>query len=302
MTNLSMPAPEFNASDDDYDYLWLNYTYNYDYDTSITPLPLDEFVPMVTIYTLIGLLGIIGNLLVIFSIIKVKRMRSITNLFVLSLATADLLLVCVCVPAKIIGSYSYTWALGFFMCKFVYYIRAVSMIESALTLTVISIERFIAIRYPLKARSMCTKRHARIVIISTWVTSFATAVPTIVAIQYREIFGPNHTKPSVWCHKYWKESPTFGKAYELYMVLLILVIPFSVMIITYTWIANIVWHMATRRADMRSSSGVKPVLTPAVETHIKPPVVPITSPLSVGLTSRASTDDDKTRRQISSLA
>lgn len=46
------------------------------------------------------------------------------------------------------------------------------------------------------------------------------------------------------------------------------------------------------------ASGDKPVLTPAVETQIKPPVVPITSPLSVGPTSRAYTDDDKTRRQV----
>ncbi|XP_060598437.1 allatostatin-A receptor-like isoform X2 [Ruditapes philippinarum] len=312
MTNSSMPAPAVDGSDvafqqymysyDDYDYLLMNYTYDYPNDSSITHLPLDEFVPMVTVYTLIGLLGIIGNLLVIFSIIKVKRMRSITNLFLLSLATADLLLVCVCVPAKAISSYSYTWTLGLFMCKFVYYIQAVSMIGSALTLTVMSIERFIAIRYPLKARSLCTKRHARIVIISTWVTSFATAVPTIFAIQYREIVGIHRT--AIWCHKYWEESPMFGKAYELYMLLLILVIPFSVMIITYTWIANIVWHVATRRADMRSgscisdASGEKPVLTPAAETQIKPPVVPITSPLSVGPTSRASTDDDKTRRQV----
>ena len=68
--------------------------------------------------------------------------------------------------------------------------------------------------------------------------------------QYREIVGVFRT--AVWCHKYWLETPTYGKVYEIYMLLLILVIPFSVMIITYTWIANIVWHVATRRADMRS--------------------------------------------------
>jgi hypothetical protein len=49
------------------------------------------------------------------------------------------------------------------------------------------------------------------------------------------------------------------------------------------------------------ASGEKPVLTPAAETQIKPPVVPITSPLSVGPTSRASTDDDKTRRQVKTV-
>ncbi|XP_045160128.1 allatostatin-A receptor-like [Mercenaria mercenaria] len=309
MMNASVPAPPADASDiafedymDSYYDYYYNYTYDYNYTDSIDHLPLTEFVPMITVYTLIGMLGIVGNLLVIFSIIKVKRMRSITNLFLLSLASADLLLVCVCVPAKAIASYSYTWRLGFFMCKFVYYIQTVSMIGSALTLTVMSIERFIAIRHPLKARSLCTKRHARIVIISTWITSFATAVPTIFAIEYREIIGRYQT--AVWCHKYWLEKPMFGKVFELYMLVLILVIPFAVMIITYTWIANIIWHVATRRADMRSgscisdASGDKPLLTPATVAQIKPPIVPITSPLSVGPTTRASTDDDKTRRQV----
>ena len=113
MTNSSMPAPSVDSSDlafeqyidiyndDDYYYLPFNYSYDYNASYSISHLPLEEFVPMVTVYTLIGLLGIVGNLLVIFSIIKVKRMRSITNLFLLSLATADLLLVCVCVPSRV---------------------------------------------------------------------------------------------------------------------------------------------------------------------------------------------------------
>ena len=81
-----------------YDYFY-NYTYDH-YETS-DYLPLDEVLPTVTIYSIIGLFGIIGNLLVIFSIARVKRMRSITNLFLLSLATADLLLVCFCVPVKV---------------------------------------------------------------------------------------------------------------------------------------------------------------------------------------------------------
>lgn len=42
--------------------------------------------------------------------------------------------------------------------------------------------RFIAIRYPLRARSVCTKRHASVVIVSTWLVSFILAIPVIFAI------------------------------------------------------------------------------------------------------------------------
>ena len=42
--------------------------------------------------------------------------------------------------------------------------------------------RFVAIRFPLKARTLCTVRHARIVIIGVWVISFLLAVPVISGI------------------------------------------------------------------------------------------------------------------------
>jgi len=60
-----------------------------------------ELVPVSLIYGLTLLLGALGNLLVIMSICRFRRLHSVTNVFLLSLATADLLLVCVCVPIKV---------------------------------------------------------------------------------------------------------------------------------------------------------------------------------------------------------
>ena len=84
-----------------YEYDYGYYDYNYTYTEAIDYLPLTQIVPVSLVYGLIGITGIIGNTLVIFAIAKVQRMRSITNLFLLSLASADLLLVVVCVPVKV---------------------------------------------------------------------------------------------------------------------------------------------------------------------------------------------------------
>lgn len=78
-----------------------NYTYIYDYQDSLDWLPLNEVIPCVTFYIIIGLFGISGNSLVIVVILAFPRTRNITNLFLLSLASADLLLVLVCVPIKV---------------------------------------------------------------------------------------------------------------------------------------------------------------------------------------------------------
>lgn len=75
--------------------------YEYDYDETVSTLPLEEIIPAGVIYGLTLLLGILGNSLVIFSISRFRRMRSITNIFLLSLASADLLLILICVPIKV---------------------------------------------------------------------------------------------------------------------------------------------------------------------------------------------------------
>ena len=81
-----------NTSDD--------YDYDYDYNVSFE-VPLVEAVPLGMVYGLTLILGVTGNTLVIFAIAKEQRMQTVTNAFLVSLASADLLLVLLCVPIKV---------------------------------------------------------------------------------------------------------------------------------------------------------------------------------------------------------
>lgn len=72
----------------------------YEYDSDILP-ELEELIPVSIVYGITLIVGIIGNILVIFSVTKYELMMTITNTFLLSLATADLLLVLICVPVKV---------------------------------------------------------------------------------------------------------------------------------------------------------------------------------------------------------
>ena len=75
--------------------------YDYDYTYSVNSLPLGELIPVVLVYSITLVLGVLGNALVIFSIIRYRRMQNVTNIFLTSLASADLLLVMLCVPVKV---------------------------------------------------------------------------------------------------------------------------------------------------------------------------------------------------------
>jgi len=57
------------------------------YDTSLAAVPLAELVPVSLVYGLTLVLGAVGNLLVIVSICRFRRLQSVTNIFLVSLAT-----------------------------------------------------------------------------------------------------------------------------------------------------------------------------------------------------------------------
>ena len=75
--------------------------YDYDYDTSLAAVPLTELVPVSLVYGLTLVLGSVGNALVVISICRSRQLHTSTNVFLASLSTADLLLICVCVPIKV---------------------------------------------------------------------------------------------------------------------------------------------------------------------------------------------------------
>ena len=80
----------------------LDYEYEYQYmDNDVGNVPTEELVPVSLTYGLTLVLGLLGNTLVIVSVAKFKKMQNVTNMFLLSLASADLLLVLICIPVKV---------------------------------------------------------------------------------------------------------------------------------------------------------------------------------------------------------
>lgn len=69
---------------------------------------------------LIFTVGVCGNLLVPIVVIKTKYLRNSTNLFLINLALADLLVLIICEPTVLIELHSRpeTWLLGEPMCKY----------------------------------------------------------------------------------------------------------------------------------------------------------------------------------------
>ena len=70
-------------------------------------------------YAIIFLIGLTANIFVIVMIIKRRRMRTLTNRFLLNLAISDLIATLVCLPPTAYHYYDKRWIFGEFLCRFV---------------------------------------------------------------------------------------------------------------------------------------------------------------------------------------
>ncbi|CAF1057365.1 unnamed protein product [Rotaria sordida] len=75
----------------------------------------------IILYAIVFFVGTIGNLLVIIVIQRNRSMRTVTNMFIMNLAAADLLVLLFCLPTTVVQDVTKTWFFGLFLCKFVNY-------------------------------------------------------------------------------------------------------------------------------------------------------------------------------------
>ncbi|KAG7275068.1 hypothetical protein CRUP_004834 [Coryphaenoides rupestris] len=123
------------------------------------------------------LLGAPGNLLVIWIIWRHVKPRSHTILLILHLAAADLL-VLITLPLWI-HSLLHSWVFGQAVCKAITYVVTVSMYSSIFLITLMSVERFVAVRYPFAFRSSRTKTILDASLMAAWVLALALGIPVM---------------------------------------------------------------------------------------------------------------------------
>ena len=83
----------------------------------------EQILTLILPYSIIFLLAIIGNALVIITLGSNRRMRSVTNIFLLNLAVSDLLLGVFCMPFTLVGVLLKEFIFGALMCSLISYLQ-----------------------------------------------------------------------------------------------------------------------------------------------------------------------------------
>ncbi|KAJ7405234.1 C-X-C chemokine receptor type 1 [Willisornis vidua] len=174
------------------------YNYTYDYSTAlpdiaILPAPcppsgsvLNKYL-VVVIYCLVFILSVVGNGLVVLVVTSSHTSRSVTDIYLLNLAVADLLFA---FTLPLWAAYrAHEWVFGTVMCKAISVLQEANFYSGILLLACISVDRYLAIVYATRAAT--EKRHwVKFVCLGIWIFSVLLSLPMLL---FREVFSaPNN--------------------------------------------------------------------------------------------------------------
>ncbi|EEC19147.1 bombesin receptor subtype-3, putative, partial [Ixodes scapularis] len=149
----------------------------------------EEFVPyeqrletyvVPTLFALIFIVGLLGNGTLILVFIRNRTMRSVPNIYIMSLSIGDFIVIAGTVPFISTIYVLDSWPYGLFLCKLSEFLRDVSIGVTVLTLTVLSIDRYVAIAMPLlnhKGRRHTRRTVTILLAISVWIVAILMAIP-----------------------------------------------------------------------------------------------------------------------------
>lgn len=167
--------------------------------------------------------AIVGNTLILASLYRYTCLQTKTNAFVLNLAIADLFLAVFAMPFTLVSSIKYEWMFGKAMCQILGALNSVFCEASILTLSFVSLERFVAIVFPLKYETMITPKRVKLVIGYIWFQAVFCASSTFVFSEFAFL------KFESICTVDWGH----GVAYTLVFAIVFLYVPFLVTAVLY---------------------------------------------------------------------
>ncbi|XP_063369110.1 probable G-protein coupled receptor No18 [Cydia amplana] len=172
---------------------------------------------------------VIGNTLIISAVVTTKRLRTVTNCFVTSLAAADLLVGIFVMPPAIAVHITGKWELGWILCDIWISLDILLCTASILSLCAISVDRYLAVTRPLSySRRRRSKKLALTMIFFVWIAAMAVTCPPMFGW-----YEPDHNQGGV-CR--YNQNP----GYVVFSAMGSFFLPMAVMVYVYARISCVV--------------------------------------------------------------
>ncbi|XP_071488384.1 somatostatin receptor type 1-like [Diadema antillarum] len=204
------------------------------------------------LYFFVAIVGFIGNGTVIYVILRFAKMKTVTNVYILNLALADTVFLFALVFLAGATIYPH-WVFGKVMCHLVYSVDALNLFTSIFCLTLMAIDRYVAVCYAVKASCYRNMKVATIINVGVWVLALGAASPIIVFTRYEaETLSCRVDIQYVVGDSYM----AWSKAFSFYTFTLGFVIPLSVIAACYSLIIIRLYKMGNKTGKWEKSRKV----------------------------------------------
>ncbi|XP_048762310.1 somatostatin receptor type 2-like [Ostrea edulis] len=189
-------------------------------------------VILVSSYSLIFVIGLIGNGLVIYVVLRFAKMKTVTNLYILNLAVSDALFLA-SLPFLIVTTIIKHWIFGAAMCKIYFVLFSINFFASVFQLTALSADRFLAVCHPVRSSRYRNTTIAFLICLVMWSVSFIVMLPII--LYSTTYVNTNSNTNHQTCTILWPEGQPIpaDKAFTWYTFLLGFLIPVSLISVLY---------------------------------------------------------------------
>ncbi|TNN80601.1 Somatostatin receptor type 5 [Liparis tanakae] len=157
-----------------------------DNNNSVAAALMSYNVFTLVLYISVFIVGVLGNTLVIYVVIRYTKMKTVTNLYILNLALADELYI---LGIPFLGINSVHWPYGELFCKVYMTADAMSQFSSTFCLTLMSIDRYLAVVHPIRSVKWRKPKVAKMFNAVVWIVSFLIMLPVTIYSHVQEEFN-----------------------------------------------------------------------------------------------------------------
>ncbi|XP_078077561.1 melatonin receptor type 1B-B [Mustelus asterias] len=207
-----------------------------------TPRPAWAVTVLSSVLIFTTAVDILGNFLVIVSVIRNKKLRNSGNVFVVSLAFADLVVAVYPYPLILFAIFHNGWFLGDIHCKVSGFLMGLSVIGSIFNITAIAINRYCYICHSLTYDKLYSCRNTMIFVFLVWALTVLAIVPNffVGSLQYdARVYSCTFTQ-------------TVSSSYTIAVVVVHFLVPITVVSFCYLRIWILVIQVRRRvKTDVR---------------------------------------------------
>ena len=171
----------------------------------------------------------IHNVLAINNVLSFAGPSDVINCYLLSLAVADLLCGLLVVPLSVYPALVQRWVYGDIVCRLIGYVEVTLWAVTVFTFMWISVDRYLAVRKPLRYETLQTKTRCQCWMAFTWISASMMCCPPLLGFNQ-----PLFDKEAYICMLDWGNMA----AYSITLSILVLGPSLITIIYTYAYIFN----------------------------------------------------------------